>query len=104
MKKRSKASGKPMRGLRRAAPKLRRRNAPETVAPSKSSPIAEETTEVARLTRENARLLSELRENQHQKTAIGEVLTIISHSTFDLEKVLNMVLSWRHVYRRPTRV
>ena len=75
----------------RAAPKLRRRSQPKTVVRSKSSPIAEET-EVARLTRENARLLSELRENQHQKTAIGEVLTIISHSTFDLEKVLNMVL------------
>ena len=88
MKKRS-ASGKAMKG--RAAPKLRRRSQPKTVVRSKSSPIAEET-EVARLTRENARLLSELRENQHQKTAIGEVLTIISHSTFDLEKVLNMVL------------
>ena len=75
----------------RAAPKLRRRSQPRTVVRSKSSPIAEET-EVARLTRENARLLSELRENHHQKTAIGEVLTIISHSTFDLEKVLNMVL------------
>jgi adenylate cyclase len=88
MKKRS-ASGKAVKG--RAAPKLRRRSQPKTVVRSKSSPIAEET-EVARLTRENARLLSELRENQHQKTAIGEVLTIISHSTFDLEKVLNLVL------------
>ena len=68
----------------------RRRSQPKTVARSKSSPIAEET-EVARLTRENARLLSELRENSI-KRAIGEVLTIISHSTFDLEKVLNMVL------------
>jgi len=91
MKKRPKASGKAMKRLRRAVPKLKRRSAPKTSTRSKSSPIAEET-EVARLTRENARLLSELRENQHQKTAIGEVLTIISHSTFDLEKVLNMVL------------
>ena len=88
MKKRS-ASGKAIKG--RAAPKLRRHSQPKTVVRSKSSPIAEET-EIARLARENARLLSELRENQHQKTAIGEVLTIISHSTFDLEKVLNMVL------------
>ena len=81
-----------MKRLRRAVPKLKRRSAPKTVARSKSSPTAQETTEVARLIRENARLLSELQESLQQKTAIGEVLTIISRSSFDLAKVLNMVL------------
>jgi class 3 adenylate cyclase len=73
------------------AVKPKGRSAPKAMPRRGSAPAGQET-EVARLTRENARLLSELRENQHQKTAIGEVLTIISHSTFDLEKVLNMVL------------
>ena len=58
-------------------------------------PLAGEETEVARLTRENAGLLSELRECQQQRTATDEVLSIISRSTFDLAQVLNTVLELR---------
>jgi len=89
MKRRSRAGGEPAKARPRKALKRKGGSAPKAVSLGRSS-LGQ--TEVARLTRENARLLSELSENQHQKTAIGEVLTIISHSTFDLEKVLNMVL------------
>jgi hypothetical protein len=88
MKRRSSAGGERIKGKRRETPEPKTRNVPKaTVRPS--SPTEEE---VARLTRENAGLLSELRECFHQRTATSEVLSLISRSTFDLAKVLNTVL------------
>ena len=91
MKRRSKVGGELVEGRRQKTPEPKRRNAPTAVPRSNSSP-APVKTEVARLTRENAGLLSELREYLQQRTATAEVLSIISRSTFDLAKVLNTVL------------
>ena len=68
MKRRSRAGGEPIKGRRRKTPEPKRRNAPKAVPRSNSSPTTR-GDEVARLTRENAGRLSELREWQQQRTA-----------------------------------
>ena len=91
MKRSSKVGGELVKGRRRKTPEPKHRIASKT-APRRNSSPTTEMTEIARLTRENAGLVSELRESLQLRTATAEVLSIISRSTFDLAKVLNTVL------------
>jgi class 3 adenylate cyclase/putative methionine-R-sulfoxide reductase with GAF domain len=85
MKRRSKTGSQ--KGQRQKTLEPKGRNT--LMARPQSSPATEE---IARLTRENVGLLSELRQCLDQGTATSEVLSLISCSTFDLAKVLNTVL------------
>ena len=85
MKRRSRAGGEPIKGRRGKTLEPKRRNAPKVQARAKLSPATEET-EVARLTRE-------LSEERKQRTAISEVLHLLSGAHGDLNRLFDTILT-----------
>jgi hypothetical protein len=87
MKKRFRAGGRPIKGLRRKTPDPKRRNALKAPVRSNSSTTGKET-EVARLARE-------LSEERKQRAATAEILHLLSGSHGDLNRLFDTILS-RH--------
>jgi two-component system, NtrC family, sensor kinase len=85
MKRLPRAGGGPIKSRRRKTPEPKRGNAPKVQARSKLPPATEET-EVARLTRE-------VSEERKQRTAISEVLHLLSGSHGDLNRLFDTILT-----------
>jgi GAF domain-containing protein len=84
MKRRSKVSGRQIKGRREKTPDPKRRNVPKVEIPSKSTSVAEEK-EVTRLARERDEALEQL-------IATSIVLHVISTSRGELEPVFQIML------------